>query len=98
MSETDDRRAHPRVSVDAVVRLRESGTGDSGIPCRISDASQGGVAVVTEERPQSDFIWVEILTSSGHQVGDPLQAHVLRVDPRPEGGYHVACMFEPPAD
>jgi hypothetical protein len=41
---------------------------------------------------------VEILTSSGHQVGDPLQAHVLRVDPRPQGGYHVACMFEPPAD
>lgn len=98
MSETDDRRAHPRVSVDAVVRLRESGTDGAGIPCRISDASQGGVAVITQERPESEYIWVEILTTSGHQVGDPLQAQVLRVDPHPEGGYHVACVFEPPAD
>lgn len=98
MSESGERRAHPRVSVDATVRLRESGTDDSGIPCRMSDASQGGVAVITQERPQSDYIWVDILTPSGDPVGDPLQAQVLRVDPHPEGGYHVACAFEPPID
>ncbi len=98
MNDPADRRAHPRVSIDAEVRVRVSGADDEGMPCRMRDASQGGVLVITDEAPQTDRIWVDILTPAGEAVGDPLNAHVLRVDPRPEGGYRVACVFEPPAD
>ena len=98
MNDPADRRAYPRVNVDADVRVRVSGSDGEGVPCRMRDASQGGVAVITEEAPQANRIWVDILTVSGEQVGDPLHAHVLRVDPRPEGGFRVACTFDVPAD
>ncbi|MEX0606438.1 MAG: PilZ domain-containing protein [Halofilum sp. (in: g-proteobacteria)] len=98
MNDPADRRAHPRVSIDAEVRVRVSGAEGQGVPCRMRDASQGGVLVITDEPPQTDRIWVDILTPSGEAVGDPLHAQVLRVDPLAEGGYRVACAFEPPAD
>lgn len=98
MNDVADRRAHRRVNVDAEVRVRASGSDGSGVPCRMRDASQGGVLVITTEAPQADRIWVDILTTSGQQVGDSLEAQVLRVDARPEGGYQVACAFEPPAE
>lgn len=98
MNDPDDRRAHRRVNVDAEVRVRISGSDDEGVPCRMRDASQGGVSVITEEAPQVDRIWVDILTAGGEQVGDPLHAYILRVDPRPEGGYRVACVFDAPTD
>lgn len=98
MSSERDRREYARYDVDADVRIRPAGSTSDGLPCRLSDASRSGVALMSTQQPDSDRLQVEILNSAGELIGDPLDAEIVYVEELGQAGYRIGCRFEVPAE
>ncbi len=96
MGSDRERRAYARHGVDAVVRIRVAGSTGAGAPCRLADASRGGVAVMTTQEPQGERIRVEILNSEGEPIGDALDAEIVYVEDLGQVGYRIGCRFDAP--
>jgi hypothetical protein len=98
MGNDSERRAYRRYNVDAGVRIRAAGDDGPGVPCRLTDAGRGGVAVMLDEPPETDHIHVEILNTEGQPIGEALEAEVIHAEPSGDGAYRVGCRFQVPEE
>jgi len=89
-----DRRTARRVSVDARVRIRAAGSSGRGLACRVRDASVAGIRLVSEQTIGADWSRVEVLTSSGQPLAEPLKARVVRTECGAGGAQEIGCRFD----
>jgi len=95
MAGDKDRRALARVAVNGRVRVRPTGSGQTGRVCHVRDANAEGVRLVVEDEAglDGDADRLEVLTPSGRRRQADVELQVVWCERRDDGRQQLGCRF-----